>query len=150
MNLNASQPQLRGGILGDGRPVWLWYPSQKHVTQITWASREEIPFGLARQSNRQATGVEVELFQVGAHQTDQILCQFHGGHCALFVTHHVQADVVFENFPHQAIDAPSHIRQKHQHVCAVIPGGQRTLDGINLAANAFYACYKLLFFFIDM
>jgi hypothetical protein len=33
--------------------------------------------------------LQPELFEIRAHQTNQIFCEFHGGHWALFVAHHV-------------------------------------------------------------
>jgi hypothetical protein len=58
--------------------------------------------------------------------------------------------VVFENLRHEAVDSTSNIGQKHEDVCAVVTRGQRTFNGIDLAANALYSSYKLLFFFINV
>ena len=58
--------------------------------------------------------------------------------------------MIFENFCHQAIDATAHIRQKHEHVRAVVAVRERTLDRVDLAANAFYTSNQFLFFLVDV
>jgi hypothetical protein len=40
--------------------------------------------------------------------------------------------------------------EQHQYVGAIVSGGQRAFNGIDLDADAFDASYKLLFFFVDM
>ena len=67
-----------------------------------------------------------------------------------FVSHHVQADVIFQDLGHQAVDTPTDVGKEHQYVGTIIAGGERTLDGINLPANAFDPGYEFLFFSVDV
>src|ERR1700733_4659704 len=60
----------------------------------------------------------------------------------------MQPDMVFQHFGHQAVDAAAHVCQQHQYVGAIISGGERSLDRIHLATDAFNAGDELLFFFI--
>jgi hypothetical protein len=43
--------------------------------------------------------------------------------------------VIFQNFRHQAVYAASYIGQQHQDICAVISGGQGTLNRIHLPTD---------------
>jgi putative Mg2+ transporter-C (MgtC) family protein len=51
----------------------------------------------------------------------------------------MQPDVVFQHFGHKAIDTAADICQQHQHVSAIVSGGERTLDRIHLATDALNA-----------
>src|ERR1700733_91832 len=57
--------------------------------------------------------------------------------------------MVFQHFGHKAVDAAAYICQQHQHVSTIVPGGERSLDRVHLATNAFNAGNELLLFFID-
>lgn len=70
-----------------------------------------------------------------------------GGEGAISGLHHVLADVIFEDFGHEAVDAAAHVGEEHEDVGAVGVAGERALDGVDLAANAFNASEK---FFIQM
>src|ERR1700678_2321916 len=61
----------------------------------------------------------------------------------------MQPDMVFQHFGHQAVDASAHICQQHQYICAIVSRGERSLNRVHLATDAFNACDELLFFFID-
>src|ERR1700677_1708885 len=57
--------------------------------------------------------------------------------------------MVLQHFGHQAVDASAHICQQHQYVGAIVSSGQRSLDRVHLATDAFNAGDELLFFLID-
>ena len=71
-------------------------------------------------------------------------CDGSGGLAGL---HHVLADMVFEDFGHQAIDAAAYVGEKHEDVSAIRVAGERALDGVHLAADALNAGEK---FFVLM
>jgi hypothetical protein len=90
------------------------------------------------------------LLEVRTHQANEILCQFDRGQRALLIAQHVQTDVVFENFSHEAVDPATHVRQEHQYVSAVVICGQGTFDGVDLPADPLNAGNELLFLFFDV
>ena len=86
------------------------------------------------------------LLQVGAHQVNQVFGELVRGRGALVGHHHVQADMVFQHLAHQAVYAAADVGQKHKNIRAVVTIGERALDGVDLAADAFDAREQLLFF----
>ena len=60
------------------------------------------------------------------------------------------ADMVFQHFGHETVDAASHGCQQHQYICAIVVGGEDAFDGINLSTNPSDARDELLFFLVDV
>jgi DNA-binding response OmpR family regulator len=58
--------------------------------------------------------------QISAHQVNQIFGEFCRRRGILVWGQHVQADVIFEYFRHQAVDATTNVRQQHEHIRAII------------------------------
>ncbi|SPF39698.1 hypothetical protein SBA1_290060 [Candidatus Sulfotelmatobacter kueseliae] len=57
----------------------------------------------------------------------------------------VKADVIFQNFRHQAVHAAPNRRQQHQNVGALVPFSDGALHGGDLPAQTFDAGKQLLF-----
>jgi hypothetical protein len=75
-------------------------------------SMQQSQAGLASlHDSRSARCTSDQLLEIRTDETNEIFCQLYGRHCALFVAHHVQPDVVFENFSHEAVDPAAHIGQ---------------------------------------
>jgi hypothetical protein len=110
--------------------------------------------GASRQeSQRQLDGVadtRVLLFQICADEVDEVFREFLRRCDALLGGEQVQADVVLEDLGHQAVDAAAHVGKQHENVGAVVAGGERALDGVDLAADALDAGDELLFFLVDV
>jgi len=48
------------------------------------------------------------------------------------------------------LDTTSDVRKKHENIRAIVLGGERAFDGIDLPTNAFDTGNELLLFFIDV
>ena len=89
-------------------------------------------------------------FQVRPHQFNHVLSQFVRICRRPFGRQQMQPDVVFEHFGHKTVDTAPDVRKQHENVRAIVLGGERALDRINLPANAFDTGNELLLFFIDV
>lgn len=87
----------------------------------------------------------MSLFEVGADQINEILSQL-GSDLLLCSIGEVKANVRFKHFAHEAIDASADSGKEHQLAAAVFIGGERTLDGVELAAEFAQALQQLHFF----
>jgi hypothetical protein len=87
-------------------------------------------------------GTRSELFQIGADEVDEVFGDLMRGERGLAWLHHVLADVVFEDFGHEAIDAAADVGE-HEDVGAVGIAGKGALDGVDLAADTLDAGDKL-------
>src|SRR5580692_831744 len=88
-----------------------------------------------------------ELLQVRPNQADQILAQLLGRIHRVIRIHHVQADVVFQDLRHQAVDTAANRGQEHENVGAFVAGSEGALDRCELAADSLDAEQELLFLF---
>jgi hypothetical protein len=95
-------------------------------------------FRAARQSR-------ANLFEVGADEVDQIFRQLRSD-LFLGAVGEMKADVRFKHLAHEAVDASTNGGKEHQLAAAVFIGGERTLDGVELAAQFAQALKQLHFF----
>jgi hypothetical protein len=59
------------------------------------------------------------------------------------------AYMIFKDLGHQAIHSLAHIGEQHQDAGAIVSGGQRAFNGVNLPPNPFDASNQLLPFFVQ-
>ena len=88
-----------------------------------------------------------ESLEVRTNQANKIFCELCAGHRVLFVGRYGQADVIFENFSHEAVYPTARIGQSHQDVGAIVAARQGTFDGLNVPANAVDAPLASVFLF---
>jgi len=74
------------------------------------------------------------LLQIGVYQVDEVFGQF-GGDLFFGAVGEVEADVGFEDFAHEGVDAAADGGKQHELAAAIFVGGERSLDGIELAAD---------------
>jgi len=55
----------------------------------------------------------------------------------------MKPDMILEHFAHEAVDAAADSSQQHQLVSAVLIGGQRSFNGIQLSAQLTQALHHL-------
>ena len=96
--------------------------------------------------SRAQRAAERGLFQVGADEIDELFAEF-GRHGA---GADVQADVVLEDFGHEAVDAALYGGEEHEDVGAVLVLLKAALDGLQLALNPLGAVDELGAFAVDL
>ena len=75
------------------------------------------------------------LLQIRPYEVDEFFAEIGGeGHVA--VLEEVEADVVFEDLGHEAVDASADCGKEHEDVGAVAIFGESALDSVHLAADA--------------
>jgi len=58
--------------------------------------------------------------------------------------------MILKHLGHKTVDTAPDVRKQHENVRAIVLGGERALDRINLPANAFDTGNELLLFYIDV
>lgn len=86
------------------------------------------------------------LLEIGPHHLDQFFCSVGsfgaGMQCGI---DQMYADVIFDHFAHKAVDRASDPRDELKDIGAADFLLQRSLDGLDLPANAPHAVEKLRF-----